>query len=261
MPGHRRSILLLNIGAAAIIIITLFVFATRRGGTPDRAAPPATPAAFPYGTGTWPPGTGGTFGRGGGGTVAPRVTEPLPSTTQPPPPSGSHPNVLVIMTDDQTLETLRVMPNVKRYLGTEGTTFSNYFVSFPVCCPSRATYLTGQFSHNNQVRDNILPNGGVTLLDARETLPVWLQRLGYYTAHVGKYLNGWGEEGITGIDPPPGWNHWFGLIDLTTYQYKGYSVSDDGVRRDYGRTEADYQTDVLGQEVICLLYTSDAADE
>ncbi|MCB1006666.1 MAG: sulfatase-like hydrolase/transferase, partial [Acidimicrobiales bacterium] len=99
------------------------------------------------------------------------------------------PNVLVIMTDDQTLESVRVMDNVKSRLMGEGTTFSSAYVSFPNCCPSRATYLTGQYAHNTGVKDNVPPLGGYTKLRADDTVALALQRSGYYTAHVGKYLN------------------------------------------------------------------------
>lgn len=160
--------------------------------------------------------------------------------------ASTKPNVLVIMTDDQTLESMRVMANTKRLLADQGTTFSNYYVSFPNCCPSRAAFLTGQYAHNNGVTDNLPPDGGFKKLKGDETLPVWLQRSGYYTASVGKYLNGWGQDDI---QPPPGWTHWFGLIDPTTYHYFNYSVSNDGQRKDYGSSDQDYQTDVLGTEV------------
>lgn len=162
--------------------------------------------------------------------------------------SPKRPNVVVIMTDDQTLESMRVMERTNQLLGAGGTTFTSFQASFPLCCPARATYLTGQYTQNNGVRDNVPPLGGAKKLKADETLPVWLQRAGYYTASIGKYLNGWGEDG--NIAPPPGWDHWFGLIDPTTYKYFGYSVSVDGQRRDYGDAEADYQTDVLGAEVV-----------
>ena len=52
------------------------------------------------------------------------------------------------LTDDQALESMRVMPNVKTLLADRGVTFDNNFVSYSLCCPSRATYLTGQYAHN-----------------------------------------------------------------------------------------------------------------
>jgi len=164
-------------------------------------------------------------------------------TVEPPP----HPNIVVIMTDDQTLEEVRVMDHV-RELADRGASFSHYYASFPNCCPSRATYLTGQLAHNNGVIDNVPPHGGAHKLADAETLPVWLQRAGYYTAHVGKYLNSWGQNGD--ITPPPGWSRWFGLVDPTTYHYFDYDVSVDGTRVHHGHEDADYSTDVLGAEVV-----------
>jgi len=77
------------------------------------------------------------------------------SATQPP----AVPNVLLIETDDQALESLRVMTNVQRTLVASGTTFENSFVGFSLCCPSRATII-GQYAHNHGVMDNRLPAGG-----------------------------------------------------------------------------------------------------
>ena len=103
---------------------------------------------------------------------------------------AQRPNVLVLETDDQTLAEMAVLPNVKRLIGDQGVTFDNNFDSFSLCCPSRATFLTGQYSHNNGVRGNAPPQGGYQALDKSNTLAVWLQRGGYYTVHLGKFLNG-----------------------------------------------------------------------
>ncbi len=179
------------------------------------------------------------------GAAVVRVYGPLGSSR---PDTTGKPNILMIMTDDETLESVRVLDNVKRLIGQDGTTFSDYLVSFPNCCPSRATYLTGQFSHNDGVQDNVAPFGGFAKLKSDETLPVWLQRAGYYTASIGKYLNGWGADGH--IEVPPGWDHWYGLIDPSTYKYYDFSVSENGTKKDFGHGPSDYQTDVLGSDVV-----------
>ena len=75
------------------------------------------------------------------------------------------PNVVVLMTDDQTVESLRVMPQVDRAARRRGVTFTNNFASNPLCCPSRSTYLTGQYAHNHGVLRNVAPNGGYAALD------------------------------------------------------------------------------------------------
>src|SRR5581483_5267939 len=93
-------------------------------------------------------------------------------------------NVVVIMTDDQQVGTERFMPNVQRLLARRGTTFKNFYTSYPLCCPSRSTFLTGQYAHNHGVLENSGNHGGFHALDHTNTLPVWLQAAGYHTALV-----------------------------------------------------------------------------
>lgn len=173
---------------------------------------------------------------------------PLPGVAEAQ--SKTVPNILVIMTDDQTLADMRALPKTQALLGKQGTTFTNSFVSYALCCPSRSTFLTGQFPHNHGVVQNSGPNGGYQRLDHSNTLPVWLQAAGYYTAHIGKYLNNYG---VDSPEPPPGWSRWFGLIDPSTYKMYGYMVSEDGVPVSYGDAPEDYQTDVLAGEAERVL--------
>src|SRR5262245_45323349 len=114
---------------------------------------------------------------------------PLLLLLRPALAATDRPNVLLILTDDQTLESMRVMDFTLRRLAAEGTTFANSIASYPMCCPSRATGLTGQYAHNHKVMANKPPDGGYGRLDGSNTLPVWLREAGYETAHVGKYLN------------------------------------------------------------------------
>ena len=106
---------------------------------------------------------------------------------------GDRPNIVVIETDDQTADSMRFMENVNRLLVQQGVRFDNSYASYPLCCPSRATFLTGQYAHNHGVLGNAPPLGGYIALDHTNTLPIWLQEAGYYTALVGKYLNGYGS--------------------------------------------------------------------
>ena len=158
------------------------------------------------------------------------------------------PNVLVVMTDDQTVESLRVMANVRALLAAEGTTFANNFASFPLCCPSRATFLTGQYGHNHTVMGNAAPTGGYEKLDSTNTLPVWLQRAGYRTVHIGKYLNGYGRRSATEI--PPGWTEWYGSVDPSTYQFYNYTLNENGKAVKYGADAASYQADVYTRKAV-----------
>jgi arylsulfatase A-like enzyme len=154
------------------------------------------------------------------------------------PRTDDRPNIVVIMTDDQTVESLRVMPSVQRYLVRQGTTFVNSFVNFPLCCPSRATFLTGQYSHNHKVVGNNFTNG-LGRLDQSNTLPLWLSKAGYSTIFVGKYLNEYGKFEPRAI--PPGWSEWFAATRLA---YFGHIMNRNGRLVPYGTDIASYQTDV-----------------
>ena len=112
--------------------------------------------------------------------------------TAPAGPYADRPNIVVIQTDDQTVESMRVMERRTLSIGEQGATFPNHFVNWPVCCPSRATLQTGQYAHNHGVLGNEPPSGGYQAFDNTNTIAVWLQARGYVTAHVGKYLNGYG---------------------------------------------------------------------
>jgi N-acetylglucosamine-6-sulfatase len=162
-------------------------------------------------------------------------------------PAQTQPNVLVIMTDDQTVESMRVMTNVNRLLRDRGTTFRSSFVTFALCCPSRATFLTGQYAHNHGVLGNAPPAGGYAKLDHTNTLPVWLQDAGYYTAHLGKYLNGYGRSNPTEI--PPGYDEWRGSVDPTTYRFYDYTLNENGRLRTYGT----YQTDLYARKAARII--------
>jgi N-acetylglucosamine-6-sulfatase len=180
-------------------------------------------------------------GSGGAAQAAPQQAQP------------ERPNVLILETDDQTLAEMDVLPNVRRLIGAEGVTFDNNFDSFSLCCPSRASLLTGQYSHNNGVRGNALPQGGYYKLDSTNTLAVWLQKAGYYTMHVGKYLNGYGTRDPREI--PPGWSDWHGSVDPTTYRYYNYTLNENGQLNTYcAKPEAScYQTDVYRDKANGLI--------
>jgi N-acetylglucosamine-6-sulfatase len=167
------------------------------------------------------------------------------------------PNVVMIMTDDQTVESMRVMPNVKTLLADRGVTFDNSFVSYSLCCPSRATYLTGQYAHNHGVWGNSAPNGGYYKLDSTNTLPVWLNRAGYQTMHIGKYLNGYGTRNAKEV--PPGWGLWYGSVDPTTYRYYNYTLNENGNTVNYGTGVGNYQTDIYARKAVELI-TRQAVD-
>src|SRR5918999_2469309 len=116
--------------------------------------------------------------------LSPRIAGPASAY---PAARDARPNVVVFMTDDQTARSMHAMPRTSALLGGAGATFANSFVSNPRCCPSRATFLTGQYSHNHGVLTNGPPGGGWPRLRGTSNwLPTWLRQAGYRTVQVGK---------------------------------------------------------------------------
>jgi arylsulfatase A-like enzyme len=108
----------------------------------------------------------------------------------PPHLQARRPNVLVIVTDDQPPGMVRsdVMPLVDRWFVRRGRSYPGFVVADPLCCPSRASIMTGRYDHNNRV----LGNGRFALrLDQRTTIQCYLQHAGYLTGMFGKFFNGW----------------------------------------------------------------------
>lgn len=174
--------------------------------------------------------------------------------------TARRPNIVVIMTDDQNVESLEVMDNVNRLIGKQGTTFEESVVSFPICCPSRATYLTGQYATNHGVIGNVAPWGGFGAFTGQDTtFPVALQAAGYQTVHIGKYLNGYG----VGPDPavPPGWSEWYGGIDPSTYEYFGFTLLENGTEKTYPERDDRYQTDVYTDLAVSAIRRHAENDE
>ncbi len=136
---------------------------------------------------------------------------PAEETTNEDKKKPKPPNVVLILTDDLAFEdvnpgTLKHMPNL-RALMEKGTTFENAFATNSLCCPSRATILRGQYTHNHRILHNQPPLGGAERFRLSggdgSTMATWVKEQGYRTAFFGKYLNGY-----AGAYVPPGWDEW-----------------------------------------------------
>jgi N-acetylglucosamine-6-sulfatase len=169
----------------------------------------------------------------------------------PAPHQVTRPNVIVIQADDQTVEQLEAMPKLRHLIGGAGTTYDQYVASFPLCCPSRATLLTGQYSHNHGVEGNEPPYGGYGRLRQAETLPVWLSRAGYETGHVGKFLNGYGRRDQHEI--PKGWADWVSAPYPYQHSYFGYDLNVNGRIVKHGVAAEDYVDDVYTQAALSFI--------
>ena len=129
------------------------------------------------------------------------------------------PNVLLVTTDDQTLDEMAAMPYTSSWIGGQGTTFDRAYVSYPLCCPSRASILSGRYMHNHGVRGNGGDFGGWQAFVGGGTeasaLPTWLRAAGYYNVQIGKYMNGYNSV------VPPGWDEWYGKQSEFNIAYYG----------------------------------------
>ena len=178
----------------------------------------------------------------------------------PPAPGPSElPNIIFILADDLDTRSVSHMPGLEALLVEEGTTFVNAFATYPLCCPSRASILRGQYPHNHQVLSNKPPRGGFQkfyeLGHEGSTVATWLQSGGYGTVLIGKYLNGY----PLGVDPayvPPGWDEWYGYLGNGAVwngqqlgdDYFNYLMNENEEVVSYGSDARDYQTDVLASK-------------
>ena len=191
-------------------------------------------------------------------------------------PPAPRPNVVLLMTDDQTLEEMSALPRTTSWVGGRGATFNRAYISYPLCCPSRATILSGRYMHNTGVRGNSAPSGGWEAFTGGATeqkaLPTWLQEAGYYNVAIGKYMNGYSGAPAP---IPPGWDEWYGKYSeydpsvhgariYFNYRFREDPPAVGGVpcpsgdpvvagepfNCHYGQAPSDYQTDVIREKAV-----------
>jgi len=144
---------------------------------------------------------------------------------------------LIIVTDDQRFDTMAYMPNTQRLIFDQGVTFTNGFVTTPLCCPSRASILTGMYAHNHGVLNN----------DEKLKYPTFIEAMhaeGYYTGLIGKYLNSWKGEAR------PEYDYWVSYFKGET-PYYGPTLNINGEWKRYEKDE--YVTYLLGDYAVDFL--------
>jgi len=173
------------------------------------------------------------------------------------------PNIVLINTDDQRFDSVAFMPEVLAEIAAEGTTFENAFVTTPICCPSRASLLSGQYAHTNGVVHNQAPLGAFQNFDDTSTLATWLDDAGYETGIFGKYMNGYDRFADENADPldvyiPPGWDEWHAFVGAGYFNYR---LANNNVIETYGSLENEYSTDVLAGLVDDFMRANEASDD
>jgi N-acetylglucosamine-6-sulfatase len=164
-------------------------------------------------------------------TAACRASEQTRQAPAQPATLPRRPNIVMVLVDDMRWDDMRAAghpfidtPNMDR-LAREGARFLNAFATTPLCSPSRACFLTGQYAHTNGIIDNTArPSHGLQIF------PSALQRAGYRTGFFGKWHMGNDDS------PRPGFDHWVALpgqgeaidpslnVDGSRVQAKGYTT-------------------------------------
>jgi arylsulfatase A-like enzyme len=181
---------------------------------------------------------------------------------------AAKPNIVVIVTDDLDVGSLEYMPKLRAFMAGVGTSFSNSFTVAPVCCPSRATMLRGQYAHNHRVLTN--GRGNNSCFDdfraaglETSTVATWLQAAGYRTSLLGKYLNRYPVNRGVFDDSyvPPGWDHWFAIFnaDFNSDAYFQYFANYNKRLETYGKKAEEYSTDVLTNRAREFIKGNEAA--
>ena len=158
------------------------------------------------------------------------------------------PNIIFIITDDMRVDDMPYMSSTQELIEKQGAYFERFFVNVSLCCPSRASFLRGQYAHNSRILDAEAPNGGFERTYAsgieESTLAVWLDNAGYSTALFGKYMATYpNTASLTYI--PPGWDEWYSPSIGFPYDGYNYTLNENGNLVEYRHEEADYVTDVI----------------
>ena len=224
-PHRSASTARLLVLVLVLALLALLAAAVSRSPAPSAAANAASAAK-----------AGKSGGKGGNGG--------------PDMAGDEQPNFLHILTDDQTVDSIRYMPILKRALIKRGTSFTDYQTAQPLCCPSRASFLTGEYPHNHGVLNNGPPYG-FEALDFSKTIYTALHDDGYQTGWIGKVLNVSGDQGI---EPQPGFDEWFTPLRATELNMYDYEISDNGTERSY---RGPYQSDVFANQAQKFLADQD----
>lgn len=173
--------------------------------------------------------------------------------------ADDRPNIVFILTDDleANSKSEKHMDRLQGVVKNQGTTFTNAFIPDSLCCPSRAAILTGDYTHNHEIRGNRLPNGGFEkfrdLGHESDTFATWLQDSGYRTFYAGKYFNQYKNTNYV----PPGWDRWFGA---TKNDYYGFELNQNGKSVSYEGRKV-YQTDLLTRKATGFIGNMEGRDE
>ena len=203
----------------------------------------------------------GGMGAGCGGSGLTSPSAPTPTAT-PAPPSAK-PNIILILLDDGEEAMVSSMPRLRAAFIDRGLRFTNAFATTPLCGPSRANILSGQFSHNTRVIGNVGGEGGYPAwaaggYDANNIGP-WLKAAGYRTGIFGKYQNDYPMSSAETF-VPPGWDDWRVVMSDREASNDFYTLNENGALRLYTASNNGYQADVLSDRLQSFVRAAETND-
>jgi arylsulfatase A-like enzyme len=172
------------------------------------------------------------------------------AAAQAPAEPPARPNVLVIVTDDQRVETMGVMRKTRRLFGREGVTYTNAFATTPLCCPARASIMSGRYAHNHGIETQ--QEGEAFELEQSKTMQRELKVAGYRTGIFGKFLNGWDLT-----SSPTYFDSWAIFSHVEPNGYYGGPWNEDGSVRTVNR----YTTNFMRSKSLSFLRESEESDD
>ena len=203
----------------------------------------------------------GAVGAAAAGAVG--RARPARGRTATPVAATGRPNILFVLADDLDTRTFEQLDGLRRLTTAQGASFESFVVSNPLCAPSRASILRGQYPHNTEVLTNAGPTGGFPAFhaagDEASTVAVWLRDAGYRTGLFGKYLNRY-PKGVPATDVPPGWTDWHALVEGGADPFRQFGLSENGAVVAYDQPGT-YLTDVLTAKADAFVRDAAAAGE
>lgn len=242
VTSHPRP----SLALASVVAGLLLVFNLRATVEPSCSNAPVVPAAAKVAQAN---ASAGNEPAPRGGTNTGRSRKASPKASQGREPKGP-PNVVVFVTDDQRFDSMSGMPQTLRWMSKGGTTFTDAFVTTPLCCPSRTTVQTGLYAHNHGVQGN--EDGVESIFPAGQSVEHYLKGDGYLTGLFGKFLNGWPLS-----EPPPDVDKWafFPRVALSAYQGGVWNVQG------HVRVVHSYATTFIRRHAVSFLDQADEGDD
>ncbi len=175
----------------------------------------------------------------------------------------THPNLIVVLLDDADVDITESMPRLRSLMIDRGARFTSNIANTPLCGPSRALLLTGQYAHNTRVYYNDGPEGGYTPWSKggydEKSIGPWIQAQGYRTGLFGKYINDF-PNGQKETFVPGGWNDFRGILSDREARNNRFTLNENGVLKVYEASSGGYQTDLLSQRLNEFIRSAEAND-